>query len=173
MNYAVSMTSREEIEVHRFSWPVSIGIPLLAIFIQVFVSKWLTFIKIFDLPLLVTIFFAVARRRPIPGLVTGALIGTVQDVFSSPVIGLNGIAKTMIGYLASSLGVRIDVENPGSRFIMTFVFCILHRIIYMIIDLGLVGGNEPWLWGHTVLSAIVNALLAVALFAVLDRFKLR
>src|SRR5215510_15326428 len=115
MNYAVSMTSREEIEVHRFSWPVSIGIPLLAIFLQVFVSKWLTFIKVFDLPLLVTIFFAVARRRPIPGLVTGALIGTVQDAFSHHYIGLNGIAKTIIGFLASSLGVRLDVENPGSR----------------------------------------------------------
>jgi rod shape-determining protein MreD len=173
MNYALSMTSREEIEVHRFSWPVSIGVPLLAVFVQVFVSKWVSFIKIFDLPLLVTIFFAVARRRPVPGLVTGALIGTVQDVFSSPVIGLNGIAKTMIGYLASSLGVRIDVENPGSRFIMTFVFCLLHRIIYMLIDLGLVGGNDPWLWGHTLLSSFANGLLAVALFTAMDRLKQR
>jgi len=173
MSYTISLTSREEVEVHRFSWPVSIGVPLLAIFVQVFVSKWLTFIKVFDLPLLVTIFFAVARRRPIPGTITGALIGTVQDAFASPVIGLNGIAKTMIGYLASSLGVRIDVENPGSRFIMTFAFCVVHRIIYMIIERGLVGGNEPWMWAHTLLSSVANALLAVALFALLDRFKLR
>src|SRR5947209_5486705 len=167
MSYTISLTSREEVEVHRFSWPVSIGVPLLAIFVQVFVSKWLSFIKVFDLPLLVTIFFAVARRRPITGTITGALIGTVQDAFASPVIGLNGIAKTMIGYLASSLGVRIDVENPGSRFLMTFAFCVLHRIIYMVIQLGLVGGNEPWMWGHTLLSSVANALLAVALFAVL------
>jgi rod shape-determining protein MreD len=173
MSYTISLTSREEVEVHRFSWPVSIGVPLLAVFLQVFVSKWLTFIKVFDLPLLVTIFFAVARRRPIPGTITGALIGTVQDAFASPVIGLNGIAKTMIGYLASSLGVRIDVENPGSRFIMTFAFCVVHRIIYMIIERGLVGGNEPWMWAHTLLSSVANALLAVALFALLDRFKLR
>ena len=33
MNSTVSLTSREEIEVHRFSWLISIGIPLLAIFI--------------------------------------------------------------------------------------------------------------------------------------------
>jgi rod shape-determining protein MreD len=173
MSYTISLTSREEVEVHRFSWPVSIGVPLLAVFLQVFVSKWLTFIKVFDLPLLVTIFFAVARRRPIPGTITGALIGTVQDAFASPVIGLNGIAKTMIGYLASSLGVRIDVENPGSRFIMTFAFCVVHRIIYMIIERGLVNGTEPWMWAHTLLSSVANALLAVALFALLDRFKLR
>ena len=74
MNASVSLTSREEIEVHRFSWPVSIGIPVLAIFLQVFLR--VRFLAVLDLPLLVTIFFAVARRRPIPGMITGALIGT-------------------------------------------------------------------------------------------------
>jgi len=58
MNSAVSLTSREEIEVHRFSWPVSIGIPVLAIFLQVFLR--VRFLTVLDLPLLVTIFFAVA-----------------------------------------------------------------------------------------------------------------
>jgi len=68
MNASVSLTSREEIEVHRFSWPVSIFIPLLAIFLQVFLRIGL--LNLLDLPLLVTIFFAVARRRPIPGMLT-------------------------------------------------------------------------------------------------------
>ena len=83
MNVAVSYTSREEIDVHKFSWFVSIGIPLLAIFVQVFFTIRLRFLMVFDLPLLVTIYFAVARRRPIPGLITGALIGTVQDAFGT------------------------------------------------------------------------------------------
>ena len=173
MNYAVSLTSREDLDVHKFSWPVSIGLPLLAIFIQVFVTKWLGILKIFDFPLQVVIFFAVARRRPIPGLLTGALIGTLQDVFASSYIGLNGIAKTMIGYLASSLGVRIDVENPGSRFLMTFAFCWLHRIMYMFISLWLVGSNEPWFWTRTLGQAVANGLLSVVLFAALDRLKRR
>jgi rod shape-determining protein MreD len=173
MSYAVSLTSREDLDVHKFSWPVSIGLPLLAIFIQVFVSKWVGIIKFFDLPLQITIFFAVARRRPVPGLLTGAMIGTLQDAFASSYIGLNGIAKTMIGYLASSLGVRIDVENPGSRFLMTFAFCLLHRIIYMTINLGLVSANEPWFWGRTLVQAVANGVLSVILFAGLDRLKRR
>jgi rod shape-determining protein MreD len=173
MSYAVSLTSREELDVHKFSWPVSIGIPLLALFVQVFVSKWLGFIKIFDLPLLVTIFFAVARRRPVPSLITGAMIGTVQDVLAGSYIGLNGIAKTVVGFLASSLGVRIDVDNPGSRVIMAFAFSLLHRFIYWTIDLYLVRATEPWYWGRTLVSATANGLLAVVLFAALDRFKQR
>src|SRR5947209_16899626 len=106
MNATVSLTSREEIEVHRFSWLASICVPLLAIFVQVFFPLRISFVRVLDLPLLVTIFFAVARRRPIPGMITGALIGTLQDAWTPLPIGLNGIAKTIIGYLGSSLGVK-------------------------------------------------------------------
>lgn len=174
MNYAaISLTSREEIEVHRFSWLASLGIPVLAIFIQVFFPLRIKFLAIFDLPLLVTIFFAVARRRPIPGMVTGALIGTLQDAWTFLPIGVNGIAKTIVGFLASSLGVKLDVDNPGSRFLMTFTFFLVHRVIYVVIVLALVGGNEPFAWGHTLASALANALLSVVLFAALDRFKQR
>jgi hypothetical protein len=65
------------------------------------------------------------------------------------------------------------VDNPGSRFIMTFAFSLVHRIIYMIINLALVGANEPWYWGHTLVSAITNGLLCVVLFAGMDRLKQR
>ena len=171
MNASVSLTSREEIEVHRFSWPVSLGIPLLAIFLQVFLRIGL--LNILDLPLLVTIFFAVARRRPIPGLLTGALIGTLQDAWTGHPIGLFGIAKTIVGFLGSSIGVKLDVDNPGSRFLMTFAFVLIHKFIYMAIDLLLVGGSEAWNWGHTAVSALANGLAAVVLFAVLDKLKLR
>ena len=173
MSVVVSYTSREEIEVHKFSLGVSIGIPLLAIFIQIFFTTWLRLLMVFDLPLLVTIYFAVARRRPIPGLITGALIGTVQDAFSHHYIGLNGIAKTIVGFLASSLGVRIDVENPGSRFLMTLAFYMVHQITLVVIDVLLVGVREPWNWGHTAVVALANGLLAVVLFAALDRLRVR
>jgi rod shape-determining protein MreD len=173
MNVAVTYTSREEIEVHKFSWPVSIGIPLLAIFIQVFFPIRLPFLMVFDLPLLVTIYFAVARRRPITGLITGALIGTVQDAFGHLYIGLNGIANTIVGFLASSLGVKLDVENPGSRFLMTLAFYLVHQIVRAVINILLVGVREPWAWGHVLVAALANGFLAVVLFVALDRLKVR
>lgn len=173
MNVAVSYTSREEIEVHKFSWPVSVGIPLLAIFIQVFVPLRFYDFVIVDLPLLVTIYFAVARRRPIPGLLTGAVIGTVQDAVGHHYIGLNGIANTIVGFLASSLGVKVDVENPGSRLLMTVAFYFVHQIVRAVINILLVGAREPWVWSRVLLSAIFNGVLAVFLFAALDRLKMR
>ena len=97
----ITYTSGNETEVYRFSLPVAIGVPLVAILLQAFLPIRMPFFSIFDLPLLVTIFFAVARRSQVSGMLTGALIGLVQDSLSHQHIGLYGIAKTVVGYGAS------------------------------------------------------------------------
>jgi hypothetical protein len=56
---------------------------------------------------------------------------------------------------------------------MMFAFVLIHRFVYVEISLQLVSGNEAWIWSHTLLSALVNGLAAVVLFAGLDKFKLR
>ena len=170
---AISYTSREQIEVHRFPWPVTIFVPLLAVFLQAFVPVKLHFFSVFDLPLLITIFFAVARRNPIAGLITGALIGLAQDSLTHHPLGVYGIAKTVVGFGASSLGVKIDVENPGTRILVTFAFYIVHQVIYFSVARGMVQQNLQWQWGHIVAAGLANALLVVAVFSGLDRFKLR
>ena len=123
---ALTYTSREQIEVHRFPLAAGVGVPLAALLLQAFLPARFHWFEIFDLPLLVTIFFAMARRNPVSGLITGALIGVVQDSLTDNPLGVFGIAKTVVGYAASSLGVRIDVQNPGVRLGMTFAFYQLH-----------------------------------------------
>ena len=93
----VTYTSREQIEVYRFPWPVAIGVPLAAIILQAFLPVRIHFFSAFDLPLLVTIYFAVARRNPITGLLTGSAIGLVQDALTHQPLGVYGISKTVIG----------------------------------------------------------------------------
>ncbi len=116
----ITYTSGEQVEVYRFSIPVTIGVPLLALFVQAFLPlRFPRFAVYFDLPLLVTIFFAMARRSPVAGLFTGAVIGLAQDMLGHNPIGIYGIAKTVVGYGASSLGVKLDVENAGARLLVT------------------------------------------------------
>ncbi len=173
MRADVSLTSREQIEVYKFSLPVSVGVPMLALFLQFFLPVRMHFLAVFDLPLLVTIFFAVARRNPLTGMLTGAVIGLVQDSLTHQPLGVFGIAKTLTGYVASSLGVKIDVENPGSRLLMTTGFYLLHGLIYFVVMRVMVAQPVAWRWLHEVGSAFSNGLLAVILFAILDRFKQR
>jgi len=166
-------TSGEQVEVYRFSWPVTIFIPALALLLQAFMPLRLHFFTLFDLPLLVTIFFAMARRSPISGLLTGSIIGILQDSLTHQPIGLYGIAKTVVGFGASSLGIKLDVENAGARFLLTLFFYVIHLIVYFGVKRYLVGWSADWSWQHQLGSAFANAFLAVFLYAVLDRLKLR
>ena len=99
-----SYMSRREVEQQSFSLPVALFVPVGAILLQVLLPRVLPALVILDLPLIVTLFFAVSRRSPIAGTTTGATIGLLQDVLTSQPIGVNGMAKSVIGYAAASLG---------------------------------------------------------------------
>ncbi len=170
---AVTYTSRDQIEVYRFSLPVAIFVPLLAIFFQAFVPLRFSFVSIFDLPLLVVIFFAMARRSPVAGLVTGACIGLLQDSLTHHPIGVYGIAKTVVGYGASSLGVKLDVESVGTRLLVTIGFYVVHQVLYFMVARGMVRLDLHWSWSHELGAAFANAILGVFLFALMDRLKQR
>lgn len=170
----ITYTSGEQVEVYRFSIPVTIGIPLLALFLQAFIPlRFPRFAVYFDLPLLVTIFFAMARRNPISGLLTGGVIGLAQDMLGHNPIGLYGMAKTVVGYGASSLGVKLDVENAGARFLVTLGFYLVHSLTYFFVARGLVSMTLHWSWINGVLAGLANATFGVLLYFMLDKFKQR
>jgi len=154
--------------------PVTIGIPLLALFVQAFVPlRFPRFAVYFDLPLLVTIFFAMARRNPISGLLTGAVIGLAQDMLGHNQIGIYGIAKTIVGYGASSLGVKLDVENAGARFLVTLAFYLIHSAAYFAVAHYMVNSAQSFSWLHGMLAGLANATLGVLVYFLLDKFKQR
>ena len=172
-NVAITYTSGEQVEVYRFSIPATVLIPLGAIFLQVFLPLRFHFFSIFDLPLLVTIGFATARRSPLAGLMTGGIIGILQDALTHHPIGLYGIAKTIVGFGASSLGIKLDVENAGARFLLTIFFYVVHEVVYFLIARGLVGLRMAWSWQHELVSGLANAVLGIFVFMLLDRIKQR
>jgi rod shape-determining protein MreD len=175
MPFRGSLTSREQVSVYEFSWLTVILVPLVAVLIQIFIPVRVRFLPIIDLPFLVTIFFATARRNPISGCITGCLIGLTQDLFAGPShpLGMYGIALTVIGYLASSLGLKIDVENPGSRFLITYIFFAIHQGVYYGVAHGLLREALQWSWSHVAISALANAVIGIFVFKFLDRFKQR
>ena len=172
-NVAITYTSGEQVEVYRFNLPATILIPLFAIFLQAWLSRRFPFFTIFDLPLLVVIGFATARRNPLAGLFTGGLIGILQDALTHLPIGLYGISKTVVGFGASSLGIKLDVENAGARFLLTIFFYVVHEVVYFMIARGLVGLRMAWSWPHEILSGVANAMLGILVFMLLDRVKQR
>ena len=149
-----------------------LAVCLLALVLQAFLHKYGRWSELIDLPLLVTIYFGVSRSNPVTGLFLGATIGILQDALShdNP-IGLYGIAKTIIGYLASSVGGRIDTEHPLSRFALVFVFFHLHQVILAITQRVLLNHSAPLFTLRLLLDSLVTAAFAVPLFALLDRLR--
>lgn len=175
MPFRGSLTSREQVSVYEFSWLAILLIPVVGVVVQVFILSRIPFLGAIDLPFLVTIFFATARRNPVSGCLTGCFIGLLQDVFAgyNHYLGMYGIALTVVGYLASSLGVKINVENPGSRFLITFFFFGIEEGAYYGVAHGLLRQPLQWSWSHIALSALVNAVIGIFVYRFLDRFKQR
>jgi rod shape-determining protein MreD len=167
-----SYMSRREVEQQSFSLTVALLVPLGAILLQVLLPKAMPRLAIVDLPLIVTLFFAISRRNPIAGTITGATIGLLQDVLTSQPIGVNGMAKSLIGYAAASLGSRIDVENTGTRAVLTFGFSFVQSVLLYLIERRLLGIRAfHVLWLHELIRAVVNTVVGVPIYLLLDRFK--
>jgi rod shape-determining protein MreD len=161
------------IEVHKFRAGAILISALLALVIQAWLPLHFTRAGLLDLPLLVVIYFGLSRRNPSTGLILGALIGLSQDSLSGPTVplGLYGIAKTVIGYLASSIGARLDTEHPVARFALTAGFFVVHQGLVALTRRILLAQPEPWFNLHMFWAALVNAFVAVFLFLLLDHLR--
>lgn len=112
----------QHIEVHKFYAGAVLGICFLSLVLQAFLNRFSPRFQTLELPLLAVVYFGLSRRNSITGLLLGTVVGLLQDGISHTPIGLYGIAKGFIGYIASSIGARLDTEHPISRFILMFLF---------------------------------------------------
>ncbi|MGC2160530.1 MAG: rod shape-determining protein MreD [Silvibacterium sp.] len=170
---ALMASTRREADTQSFPLLVYVLVPLLALGLQSFVPLHFPHFAILDLPLLVVIYFATTLRMPVAATIGGAFLGLAQDALTHQPLGVFGIAKALVGYLAASLGVRIDTESLGTRLVLTFLFVLLNDGTNWILVRHLLAEPLPWGWLYQLLRAAINMLVAVILFALLDRLKRR
>ena len=157
--------------VSKFKIAALIGIPLAAILFQVYVPLFFRYLSYLELPLLVTVYFALMRRSPVAGVLFGAGIGLAQDSLSHQPLGMFGIVKTLVGYFAGSVSQRFAVDNPVIRLILGFFFYFFHALFYWVLQRALL--DEPVDFNPTqkLVVGMLNGVVAVPLFHVLDRLK--
>jgi len=164
--------TEQHIEVHKFHLWAVVGVAVAALLVQSFLPVYFPRARLLDLPLLITLYFGFSQRNPSSGLLMGMMIGLMQDSLGRSAIGLYGIVKTLVGYLASSFGSRIDVEHPLSRIGLTAAFYLFHQGVFNLIQRVLLGQHEVFFNSTLGIAAGVNALVAVLLFPLLDRLRL-
>jgi rod shape-determining protein MreD len=160
------------IEVHKYYGGVVPAAVVLALVLQAFFPVHAGWVHFLELPLLVTLYFALSKRNPSSGLMLGMVIGLLQDSLSRTPLGLYGIAKTLVGFVGSSIGARLDVEHPIARFILTIGFYLFHHAVFALTSrLLLAQQGEAYLSLPVLIASVVNAFIAMGLFPLLDRFR--
>jgi rod shape-determining protein MreD len=165
--------ARRDLEIHRYPVLVYGLIPIVALVLQAWLPRLLGKYAWFDLPLVVTVYFALGRRSPIQGTIMGAVLGIFEDALTHHPIGINGVSKTVAGFLAASVGVRIDVENRVIRLGLIFLLSLLSSALYFFVYRFLLGLGLEWAWLDELFKAVGNSVIALIVFPFLDRFQIR
>ncbi len=114
-----------------------------------------------DLALVVVVYVALTNG-PVTGLLSGAIAGLVQDALASGVIGIGGLAKTIVGFLVGIVGTQFIVIATLPRFVVFFAATVLHAVIfiglYVLLDLRTFGTPYAAVAGQAVGNAIVGVV---------------
>jgi rod shape-determining protein MreD len=114
-----------------------------------------------DLVLVVVVYVALTSG-PVTGLLTGAFAGLMQDALSSGVVGIGGLAKTIVGFLAGIIGTQFIVSQPLPRFVVFFGATLLHAVVfiglYTLLDLRHFGAPYADVAGQAAGNAAVGVI---------------
>ncbi len=132
-------------------------------------SAWLGYI---DWLLLVTVYIGLLRL-PRQALLTGAVAGFLQDNFSGAPLGVSGIAKVLVAYLANWVSAKVFAERLPVRIATvagaTILDLLTHFSFYRMLNYSispLVGTYSP---ARAILfGMIINLIVAIPFFALLD-----
>lgn len=158
----------------------------VALALQTTLARFLTpGSNLIDLVFVAVVYIALTGG-PGPGLIAGAIAGLAQDALSATgvsviaigagvvtarsVIGIGGLAKTVVGFVTGIIGSQFIVARPLPRALVFFTATVAHAImfvgIYGVLDPGY--GQTPY---ATIFSqATANAVAGVLIFQLGESF---
>ena len=132
-----------------------------------------------DLVLVAVVAVAVANG-PIAGLWAGTVGGLLQDALSGGVIGVGGLAKTLVGYLVGQFGSRFMIARSWHQVLVFFFASLVHAGCFIGVYSLLSDEGPLRSYGAVLIEATANAAVGVTVaFAlqvgpgVLERRRLR
>lgn len=105
---------------------------------------------------------------PVAGILSGTIAGLAQDSLGAGIMGVGGLAKTVVGFLAGIVGTTFIVSQTIPRVLVFFGATLVQLAIttglYFLLD-----PQPPVVGRYSALAeSVANALLGVVLFQVVD-----
>jgi len=122
-----------------------------------------------DLVLVVVVYVALTSG-PVTGMFAGSLAGIIQDVLSSGVIGIGGLAKSMVGFMAGAIGQQFIVTAALPRLVMFLAATAAHAAVFMGLYVLLGLRSFPAPWAAILSQALGNAAVGMIGFTIIESF---
>jgi rod shape-determining protein MreD len=117
---------------------------------------------------LVAVVYVALTSGPVAGMLAGSLAGLVQDSLSSGIIGIGGLAKSLVGFLAGAFGQQFIVTAALPRLVMFVAATALHAAVFMGLYVGLGERTFPSPWTAIASQALGNALVGLVAFTIIE-----
>jgi rod shape-determining protein MreD len=120
-----------------------------------------------DLVLVVVVYVALTTG-PGTGMLAGSVAGIIQDALSSGVIGIGGLAKSLVGFLAGVIGQQFIVTAALPRFVMFLAATVVHSAMFMGLYMLLGLRSFPSPYAAVVSQAVGNAAVGMIAFTIIE-----
>jgi rod shape-determining protein MreD len=94
------------------------------------------------------------RAGPAAGVVSGTVVGLIQDAFGTGLLGIGGLAKTLAGFAAGAVAGQFMMGSPLARLTLYLGASLLHAVVVAVF-VRLTSGTTVTL---AVTQAIAEAL---------------
>jgi rod shape-determining protein MreD len=101
-------------------------------------------------------------------MMAGTIAGIVQDALSSGVIGIGGLAKSIVGFAAGVIGQQFIVTAALPRFVMFLAATVAHAAVFMGLYVLLELRSFPAPWAAIASQALVNAAVGMIAFTIIE-----
>jgi len=120
-----------------------------------------------DLVLVVVVYVALTTG-PVSGMLSGSVAGIIQDALSSGVIGIGGLAKSIVGFAAGVIGQQFIVTAALPRFVLFLAASVAHAAVFMGLYVLLGLRTFPSPWAAILSQAVGNAVVGMIAFTIIE-----
>jgi rod shape-determining protein MreD len=117
---------------------------------------------------LVAVAFIALKWGPGAGVIGGTIGGLTQDALAGGIIGVGGLAKTIVGFFMGVIGSQFIVARPAPRMLIVAGATLANRLLVQAILSAIALRWAGVRWPVMLTETALNALSAFVLFQSID-----
>jgi rod shape-determining protein MreD len=118
---------------------------------------------------LVAVVYLALAYGPVTGMLGGTIGGLTQDSLANGIVGIGGMSNTIIGFAVGVLGSQFNLSSTVPRLVMFVAATFVHAIMFEGLHALIAWRPFGLPWSATLIQALVNSLVGVTAFMIVER----